>query len=316
MNTIEKYFGVSNQIFPEIQEAVPFDIYLKLGPNKYTKVFSRGIEIEHERVKNYIEKGTDQFFILKQDRRNFLLQTQKVLGRLYKQDRLSDPEALHILTDLAAQTLSEIFSNHEFDYTCYELSTTLISGYLEASKNHPAVLPHLLKMAKTQKHLYHHSIMTSIFSCLVARQLEPDNKTFHMNSGLAGFLHDIGMCKLSVEVDEHGLELTEEAKRQLHTHPLLGSYMVAQIKDVPIEVTAAIADHHENMNGTGYPHEKPGNKISKIGRLISLTEEFSALVGGSKENTPLNPQMALHALRSSDRLDQKYVDALAKLLKL
>ena len=311
-----KYFAVNTLIFPEIIDPVPFDIYLRLGPNKYTKVFSRGLEIERERLNSYILKGTENFYILKQDRRNFLVQSQKILGTLYSKDQLDREEALHILTDLAAQTLSEIFTNFEFDYTCYELSTTLVSGYLAVTHKHPSLLPALIKMAKTKRHLYHHSIMTALFSCLLARQMEPENKQFHLNAGLAGFLHDIGLCKVSEDLDEHSINLTGDNRMKLMDHPQVGANMLSGIRDISPDVVVAISQHHENMNGTGYPNQLPADKITRTARLVALTEEFSALIGGSKENVPLSPSLAMHALRATDRFDSKVVDALAKLLNL
>ena len=56
----------------------------------------------------------------------------------------------------------------------------------------------------------------------------------------------------------------------------LGQLLLTQLTDYPKDVARAVAEHHERLDGSGYPHRLTGDKMSPLGRLLSATEEALA----------------------------------------
>ena len=60
--------------------------------------------------------------------------------------------------------------------------------------------------------------------------------------------------------------------RQLVVHPHVGYLLVHQLTDYPGVVARAVAEHHERLDGSGYPHALTGDAMSPLGRLLAVTE--------------------------------------------
>lgn len=91
---------------------------------------------------------------------------------------------------------------------------------------------------------------------------------------LCGLLHDLG----EMYIDPHHGEAEADrdldvvSYRQLVVHPHVGHLLVAQLTTYPAVVSRAIAEHHERLDGSGYPHALLGEAMSPLGRLLAVTE--------------------------------------------
>jgi hypothetical protein len=56
----------------------------------------------------------------------------------------------------------------------------------------------------------------------------------------------------------------------------VGSLLLKQLTDYPAEVVRAVAEHHERMDGSGFPHCLLGDQVSPLGRLLAITESTLA----------------------------------------
>lgn len=94
----------------------------------------------------------------------------------------------------------------------------------------------------------------------------------------AGLLHDVGEMYIAPEYGEADAAATLDVDtfRQLVVHPHVGQLLLGQLTDYPRDVVRAVAEHHERLDGSGYPHMLAGEKISGLGRLLAATEEALA----------------------------------------
>lgn len=90
----------------------------------------------------------------------------------------------------------------------------------------------------------------------------------------AGLLHDVGEMYISPEYGEADAETTldVDSYRQLVVHPHIGQLLLTQLTDYPKELGRAVAEHHEHLDGSGYPHCLRGDQISPLGKLMSSVE--------------------------------------------
>lgn len=91
---------------------------------------------------------------------------------------------------------------------------------------------------------------------------------------LCGLLHDLGEMYIDprygeVEADRD-LDLT--SYQQLVVHPHVGYLLISQLTNYPRSVAQAVAEHHERMDGSGYPHAVTGAKLSPLGRMLAVVE--------------------------------------------
>ncbi len=99
---------------------------------------------------------------------------------------------------------------------------------------------------------------------------------------LGGLLHDIGEMYIDPRYGEADadrlLDLT--SYRQLVVHPHVGQLLVTQLTNYPAALGRAIAEHHERLDGSGYPHALKRETLSPLGRLLAVTETTCAVLRG------------------------------------
>lgn len=114
---------------------------------------------------------------------------------------------------------------------------------------------------------------------------------------LCGLLHDLGEMYIAPEFGEADAdrELDTLSYRQLVVHPHVGLLLVAQLTNYPGAVARAVAEHHERLDGSGYPHRLSGDRISVLGRLVAVAD--AALAALRSADDPLaRASVALRAV--------------------
>jgi len=128
---------------------------------------------------------------------------------------------------------------------------------------------------------------------------------------LCGLLHDLGEMYIDPKYGEAEADrdLDFISYQQLVVHPHVGQLLVAQLTNYPGVVSRAIAEHHERLDGSGYPHALHGDKMSPMGRLLAVTEAALNAVQG-----PFSPLMrASVALRAvPDEFDLNWVGKISQ----
>jgi len=114
---------------------------------------------------------------------------------------------------------------------------------------------------------------------------------------LAGLLHDLGEMYIDPRHGEAEADrdLDFASYQQLVVHPHVGRLLLTQLTNYPAALARAVAEHHERLDGSGYPHALTGAQLSPLGRLIAVTEAtLNAL--RSPGQTLLHASIALRAV--------------------
>lgn len=91
---------------------------------------------------------------------------------------------------------------------------------------------------------------------------------------ICGLLHDLGEMYIDPRYGEADADrnLDFESYQQLVVHPHVGQLLLAQLTDYPKVVTRGVAEHHERLDGSGYPYRLEQAQVSPMGRVLAVTE--------------------------------------------
>lgn len=103
----------------------------------------------------------------------------------------------------------------------------------------------------------------------------------------AGLLHDVGMIAVSDVVVNKPEKLTREEVAAISAHPVRGAEILAPMKHLG-EARRYVLEHHERLDGSGYPDGKKGSEISLGGQIIGLAESWTAIT----EDRPFRDRMS------------------------
>jgi|GEM_PF-1127786 len=93
-------------------------------------------------------------------------------------------------------------------------------------------------------------------------------------SFLAGLAHDIGLLHIDRDIFTKKGALTSEQWRKVQSHPIIGYEILRRIPGINDIVTQAVLEHHESLNGTGYPRGRNQSQLGEMGQLISLLDNI------------------------------------------
>lgn len=129
----------------------------------------------------------------------------------------------------------------------------------------------------------------------------------------AGLLHDVGMLHIDPELLVQQRRLVGDERRPLYVHPLTGSMLVDRFHVYPREISRAIVEHHERLDGSGYPRGLAGKAISPLGRVLSLAAVVATMFDGRRRfpEQRVSLLLRLHPLR----YDAQLVTSVQRLLQ-
>ncbi|MDQ6630074.1 MAG: HD domain-containing protein [Pseudomonadota bacterium] len=170
---------------------------------------------------------------------------------------------------------------------------------------------HLAVARDTRPALFAHGILMALLCAYLARQ-GGATPAATRDAAAAGLLHDLGMLHIDsalLDVDER---LSSERLKPVYVHPLTASILISRFAAYPKSIVRAIVEHHERLDGSGYPRGLQGDAISRLGRILSLAEVVTAMFDGARAA----PELRLSVLLRVDprRYDASLVTAVHRLL--
>ena len=127
---------------------------------------------------------------------------------------------------------------------------------------------------------------------------------------IGSLYHDIGKAYVDQSVLSKKGKLSSEELAEIKRHSLQG-YEVAQSFICTKEILSIILDHHEKLDGSGYPNQKAGEEISFLTRIVTICDIYDAMTNNRCYRNALTPEMAIEELEkcSESQLDKNLVKA-------
>lgn len=128
----------------------------------------------------------------------------------------------------------------------------------------------------------------------------------------AGLLHDLGMLHVDPVLLQPAVPLQREQRRQLYAHPLVSAMLLERHHEFPHDVVRAVLEHHEALDGSGYPRHLAGDAIGPWGRIVALAELVSAR--HALPSARFEARLSLQLRLNRGRYDTALVQRLHRLL--
>ena len=235
-------------------------------------------------------------------------QTQQLpepLQKKYDQVKVKDPAKVQISESVrsrVAQGVQYLYQDTQSpDFTTASRSIT--DDLLRAIEDNAAVAVDIGALKVSDEYTFKHSVDVATMSMIVARKYGLDDKQVY-EIGIAGLLHDIGKSKVPNEILNKAAKLTDEEFAIMKQHSVYGYRILQPKEDLSMEIKLGVLQHHEKMNGKGYPMGVTGDKIDLFARLISISDIYDALVTERPYKKPFSPRDAVEMIMSmTEELD-------------
>jgi HD-GYP domain-containing protein (c-di-GMP phosphodiesterase class II) len=133
---------------------------------------------------------------------------------------------------------------------------------------------------------------------------------------LAGLLMDCGMAALPNELTERTDTFTEADHTLVRTHVDIGIEIAERFSDLPSIVLDVISNHHERLDGSGYPKAKSEGEISEQAQMAAIVDVYDALLTDRSYRSSTSAQKSLEMMQNDPGHDTELVNDFIKSIGL
>ena len=209
---------------------------------------------------------------LKQKAVQSIKETFKSIGKLNKKALSNDD--LHFKEKLKLKSMGNYLESLK------GVSERIID---ELSHNHSLMI-NLVDIKNIDNYTYEHSLNVAILSTIMGIELKlTRNELYKLFMG--ALLHDIGKAFVSSE--------------QMMTHPQLGYDYLKESYGLDATSKIIALQHHEKVDGTGYPLHAEGRQIHKYSRIVALADVYDAMTSDTSYSKAMAPNEAIEYIMAT-----------------
>ena len=140
----------------------------------------------------------------------------------------------------------------------------------------PLLVQKITILKAAMPRLFKQAIYSGYISLAIAKQLGAPEEECSA-AFLAGLIHDIGILHLDSNIFLSSGEYTPEQWHAMQRHTLIGHDILKSIEHMPNVIARAVLEHHERVDGSGYPFSKKGLELSVMGQIVGMADTCIAL---------------------------------------
>lgn len=159
-----------------------------------------------------------------------------------------------------------------------------------------------------QDYLIHHSIKTSLSSYLLAKWIGFTQKDL-IPIALGGLLHDIGNVKIDSTLLMKPSMLSNAEYEEVKRHTSIGYQILKSVAGLNEGSKLTTLQHHERLDGSGYPLGLKGDTIHPYSRVVAITDVYHAMTSPRTHQLGMSPYIVMEELskESFGKLDPVFV---------
>lgn len=187
------------------------------------------------------------------------------------------------------------------------------NNFIDSITRNQNALACLTRIRDKDSYLMEHSVNVAVLMGILGRHLELDQQYLH-ECVTGALLHDIGKILIPDSVLHKPGKLTDEEFSIMKRHASLSRQILMESQEFPETCVNIAGQHHERMDGKGYPQGLAGDEISSEGRMASVVDVYDAITANRVYHKGLTPSSGFKRLLewAGPHLDTQYVHGFIK----
>ena len=194
------------------------------------------------------------------------------------------------------KAIHKLYDTYQMLESTGELSTDTLSGTSEEILmdilSHRSNLVQLTDLRMHDDYTFAHSVNVAVLAAMLGSRLGlPREEMLPLIMG--SLLHDVGKLIVPTEILTKAGRLSNEEFTLIRMHPEAGRKKLRELPIPSASILATIASqHHEHMDGRGYPHQLKGDKIHRFARITAIADVYDALTTQRSYKPAYKPHIA------------------------
>lgn len=173
-----------------------------------------------------------------------------------------------------------------------------VNDILRRALKDRCVLLHLTEVRGLDSYVFTHSVNVCMLSLIIGLFLKLKKEQLK-DLGLAALLHDVGRSKVPQNIMYKPSQLTVKEFEKVKKHTVYGYEMLKTCSQIPDTVALAAMQHHERLDGSGYPGGMRGEDVGLFARIVAVADVFDALLTDRPFRKAFFPHQAVEIIVNS-----------------
>ena len=148
---------------------------------------------------------------------------------------------------------------------------------MDAIENNDAVAIDINALKTSDEYTFKHSVDVATIAMILAKQQGLPKQDIY-EIGVSGLLHDVGKTQIPLEILNKPGRLDDNEFAVMKQHSVFGYHMIKNKGEFSEQICLGVLQHHEKINGSGYPLGCNASQISSYAKILSVADIYDALV--------------------------------------
>jgi HD-GYP domain-containing protein (c-di-GMP phosphodiesterase class II) len=180
----------------------------------------------------------------------------------------------------------------------------------------PPMIAFKLTVAREERpDIYQHSLEVGLLAAILQSQVPEVAQQSIVDALFTGVFHDMGLLHIDPQIFRKDAPLSEESRHHLYSHPIIGHLILEKLKNIDSAISLAVLQHHERLDGSGYPRGLYADHLGDLGQILAVAE-LGATLMAQKTSLPMKRLVEVVLRMNADKIHSLYAGYLQSLLNL
>lgn len=206
-----------------------------------------------------------------------------------------EKQILNSARNLSSQKQKDyIKQKQQYFETMGQVAENIVEEIL-AQKN---AIINIVDIKNMDNYTYQHSVNVAILSLVIGMQLQLSRQELHQLC-LGALLHDVGKVLLPKEIVQKYENLSPEEFELVKQHASKGYEYLKNSQDIPAASRMIVFQHHERVNGDGYPERRKGEQINNLAKIVAVADSYDKITSDRPPKRGVSPNEAVEYIMAS-----------------
>jgi len=311
------HFGISLNSL-RIETILPFHLYLRhASTGQYVLYRHPQTPFTSEILENLRENEVNQLHVPRVERDEYFEYISREIKAVVRDEKAEPEKKARAVYDTTTSIMEDLFSTPRSSRRILQAKVT-IHYAVDLIIQDEAAARKLLFLTSHDYYTYTHSVNVSLFATSLAQRIYGSSSEHNLRLMAEGFLlHDIGKSAIPVSIINSPGKLNDTEWALMRRHPELGQTILRDTRQSNEVIEAIVMQHHERMDGNGYPQGLVGEGIHPYGKICAIADVFDAITTVRSYREPLSTFEALKVMRDEmgNHFDWDFFDQFVILFK-
>jgi putative nucleotidyltransferase with HDIG domain len=223
-----------------------------------------------------LEHDIEHIYIERKDRENYQKYLEDNLDKIVADDAIVPEKKAEIVYSSAVHLMEQLFENPWLGDNIRR-GEKLVVNTVDLILRDDRAFRGLLAVTSYDYYTYTHSVNVCVFCVALAQRVGLCDKADLQILGTGALLHDVGKSIIDKNIIAKKGPLNEEEWAIIKKHPIYGVEVLRKSSTIPEESYSIVNQHHERLDGSGYPEGLNKNTIHIYAKIAAIADVFDAM---------------------------------------